>query len=143
MAEQLAQARKMVQEILNHWHFTTWNEVLDDNVAVDFKLGTIGVDPAGLPTALGADLKARGREDAKRLLKDLYGDLKKNVEIIGEVAYGYDVILLGDLSITTGKDRPQCLPIACHMRFNRNGKIDKLVVAGVDTRPLLEAIRKY
>ena len=142
-AEQLAQAREMVQNVLNHWDFKTWNQVLAENVTVNFKLGTIGVDSAGVPAAVGADLEVHGRKDAKALLKDVYGDLKKNVEIIGEVAYGCDVILLGELRITTGKQKPQSLPIAYHMHFNRKGKIEKLVMAGVDTRPLLEAIRKY
>ena len=141
-AEELAKARRMVQRVLNHWDFKPWNQVLAKDVTVNFKLGTVGVDSTGLPAAAGADLKAHGRDDAKKVLKQVYGDLKKNVKIIGEVAYGYDVILLGELSVSTAKDKPQSLPIACHMHFNAKGKVDKLVVASVDTRPLLEAFRK-
>ncbi len=54
--------------------------------------------------------------------------MKKNVKITGEVAYGYDVILLGELSITTAEDKAESLPIACHIRFNPKGKIEKPVV---------------
>jgi len=141
-AEQLAQARRMVQRVLNHWDFETWNQVLAEDVTVNFKLGTVGVDSAGVPAAIGADLEAHGREAAKKVLKEVYGDLKKDVKIIGEVAYGPDVILLGELNVTTAKDNPQSLPITCHIHFNPKGKIEKLVVASVDTRPLLKALQK-
>jgi hypothetical protein len=141
-AEELAQAKHMVQRVLNSWDFQPWNQVLADDVTVNFKLGTVGVDSTGSPAAAGADLEAHGRENAKTLLKQVYGDLKKNVKIVGEVAYGYDVVLLGDLNVTTVKDNPQSLPIACFMHFNPKGKIEKLVLASVDTRPLLNAIRQ-
>ncbi|MGO9922163.1 MAG: hypothetical protein ACLQIB_46635 [Isosphaeraceae bacterium] len=49
------------------------------------------------------------------------------MKITGEVAYGYDVILLGELSITTAEDKAESLPIACHIRFNPKGKIEKPV----------------
>jgi hypothetical protein len=141
-AEELAQAKQMVQGVLNQWDFKTWNQVLAEDVTLNFKLGTVGINSTGLPAAAGADLEARGRDDAKKVLKQVYGDLKKNVKITGEVAYGYDVILLGELNVTTAPDNPQALPIACHMHFNSRGKIDKVVVASVDTRQLLNAIRK-
>jgi hypothetical protein len=141
-AEQLAQARQMVQSVLSLWDFKTWNQLLADDVTVNFKLGTVGVDSSGLPAAIGANLEVQGREDAKKLLKQVYGDLKKNIKIVGEVAYGYDAILLGEMSVTSTDGKAQSLPVACHMHFNTSGKIDKLVLAGVDTRPLLEAIRK-
>jgi hypothetical protein len=141
-AEKLAQGKKMVQGILNHWDYKTWNQVLADDVNVNFKLGTVGVNSTGLPAAIGADLQVSGRDGAKKLLKQVYGDLKKNVKITGEVAFGYDVILLGELNVTGANDKAESLPIACHMHFNPKGKIDKLVVASVDTRPLLEAIQK-
>jgi len=139
-AERLAQAKQMVQAVLDNWDFETWNQLLADNVTVNLKLGSVGVDSAGLPVAAGADLQARGREDAKKLLKKVYGELKKNVKITGEVAYGYDAMLLGELNVNV-KDKPQTVPVACHLHFNPKGKIDKLVVAGMDTRPLLGLIR--
>src|SRR5579871_6669406 len=98
-AEELAQAKQMVQKVLNHWDFETWNQVLAEDVTVNFKLGTVGVDSAGSLAAAGADLEAHGRDDAKKVLKQVYGDLKKNVKITGDVAYGYDVILLGELNV--------------------------------------------
>jgi hypothetical protein len=141
-AEQLAQARKMVQGVLDTWDFRTWNQLLADDVTVKFMLGTVGKNTEGNLAALGADLEVKGREDAKKVLKQVYGDLKKETKIIGEVAYGYDVILLGALSVTSSDGKPQSLPITCYMHFNPKGKIEKLVLAGVDTRPLTEAIKK-
>ena len=141
-AEQLAQARQMVQGVLDSWDFRTWNQLLADDVTVKFMLGTVGKNANGNLAALGADLEVKGRDDAKKVLKQVYGDLKKETKIVGEVAYGYDVILLGALSVTSSDGKPQSLPITCYMHFNPKGKIEKLVLAGVDTRPLTEAIKK-
>jgi hypothetical protein len=140
--EQLAQARQMVHGVLDTWDFRTWNQLLAEDVTVKFMLGSVGKNAEGNLAALGADLEVKGREDAKKLLKQVYGDLKKETKIIGEVAYGYDVILLGALSVTSSDGKPQSLPITCFMHFNPKGKIEKLVLAGVDTRPLTEAIKK-
>ena len=63
------------------------------------------------------------------------------MKITGQISYGYDVILLGDLSVA-GRNRPASLPIACYMQFNPKGKIEKLTLTSIDTRPLVEAASK-
>jgi hypothetical protein len=139
-ADQLAQAKEMVQRVLNHWDFKTWDQLLAADVTVKFKLGTIGVDALGGPAALGALVEVHGRDEAKRALRQVYGDLKKTVRITGQIAYGYDVILLGELNVTKQQDKPESLPIACFMKFNSDGKVEDLAVAGIDTRPFFQAV---
>ena len=39
-------------------------------------------------------------------------------------------------------DKAESLPITCFMQFNLEGKIEKLVLASIDTRPLVEAAKK-
>jgi hypothetical protein len=141
-ADQLARGKEMVQRVLNFWDFETWNQLLAEDVTVKFKLGTIGLDSLGDPAALGALIEVHGRDDAKKVLKQVYGDLKKNVKFTGQIAYGYDVILLGELNVTTQKDKPEQLPIACYMQFNTAGKITDLTVMSVDTRPLIKVMSK-
>lgn len=135
-AQELAQARKMVEQVLNNWDFETWDQVLAPDVQVDLKIGTVGADASGQPTPIGTDLQAKGRDDAKKVLKQIYGDLKKNVNVTGQVAYGYEVMMFGDLNVKNPQGTPASLPIACYMHFNPQGQIDKLTVATVDTRPL-------
>jgi hypothetical protein len=141
-AEQLAQSRDMVQRVLDHWDFMSWDQLLAKDVQVEFKLGTLAVDSDNAPTAIGTDLQVNGRDEAKKVLKQIYGDLKKNAKIIGQVAYGNEVILIGDLNVTDKKGKPSSLPIACYMQFNPQGKIEKLTLASIDTRPLIEAANK-
>jgi hypothetical protein len=141
-AEQLAQSRDMVQRVLNNWDFLTWDQVLAKDVQVELKLGTLTVASDNTPAAIGTDLQVSGRDDAKKALKQIYGDLKKNVKIVGQVAYGNEVILIGDLNVTDKSGKPEALPIACYMRFNPQGKIEQLTLASIDTRPLIEAANK-
>ena len=75
-------ARDMVQRVLDLWDYETWNQVLAPDVQVDLKLGTITTDSDGMPAALGADIQVNGRNEAKKALKQIYGDLKKNVNIM-------------------------------------------------------------
>ena len=66
--KQQAQARKMVQEVLNHWNLTTWNELLADDVTLSIRLGTATKDSAGEPALLGLKIEYKGRDAAKKAL---------------------------------------------------------------------------
>jgi uncharacterized membrane protein len=137
--DRLAHGRTMVQRTLNLWDFETWDQLLAPDVTVTFDLGAIGVDTAGEPAAIGAQVQVHGREDAKKALRQVYGDLKKNVNITGQIAVGNEVVLLGGLSVTAQNGKAESLPIACYLVFNSDGKIETLTVSSVDTRPLFEA----
>ena len=57
--KQLAQSRQMVQEVLNHWDFKTWNQLLADDVVFNIRLGTAAKDSNGDP-ALGDESRIQG-----------------------------------------------------------------------------------
>ena len=52
------------------------------------------------------------------------------------------MILFGDLNVVGKDNKPESLPITCYMQFNGEGKIQKLTLASIDTRPLVEAASK-
>jgi hypothetical protein len=60
-----------------------------------------------------------------------------------EIISGYDVALLGNLSLRSTKENTEdlSLPIVLHMAFDYEGKVQKMTIAAVDLNPLIEAIR--
>ena len=138
--QQLAQSRQMVQEVLNHWNFKTWNQLLADDVVLNIRMGTATKDSTGDATLLGMKVEITGRDAVKKTLRQIYGDLHKDFQITTQIAHGPDVVLLGELVVTVkGKD-PATLPIAVHMAFNKSGKIERLGIFSVDVRALVKAI---
>jgi hypothetical protein len=142
-ADELARAKNMVQMILQDWDFMTWNELLADDVALSIKLGAAGFDRIGDLGGVDGSLEVSGREQAKRVLKDIYRDLKDRTSVTTEVVSGYDVALLGNLVVPTTKENEddRSLPIALYMAFNPEGEIEKLTIAAVDLHPLANEIR--
>jgi hypothetical protein len=142
-ADELARAKNMVQMILQDWDFMTWNELLADNIALSIKLGAVGFDRIGDLGGVDGSLEVSGRDEAKRVLKGIYSDLKDQTSVTTEVVSGYDVALLGNLVVPTTKENEddRSLPIALYLAFNPEGEIEKLTIAAVDLHPLTEEIR--
>jgi hypothetical protein len=144
-ADDLARAKTMTEMILQDWDLMTWNELLADDVVLSLKLGAVGFDRVGDLGGVGGNLQVSGREDAKRVLKRIYRDLKNAVSVTTEVVSGYDVALLGNMVVRATKDQDEddirSLPIALYMAFNPEGRIQKLTIAAVDLGPLTKAIR--
>ena len=142
-AENLARAKNMVQMILQDWDFMSWNELLADDIVLSLKLGAVGSDRVGGLGGVGGNVQVSGREDAKRVLKSIYRDLKNRTSVTTEVVSGYNVALLGNLVVPTTKENEDdsSLPIALYLAFNPEGEIEKLTIAAVDLHPLTEAIR--
>jgi len=143
-AEDLARARQMVQMVLREWDWMTWNELLADDVVLSIRLGGVGVDRVGFFDTVGGNVKVTGREDAKRVLQSIYGDLRSGLSLTTEIVSGYDVALLGNLALRSTKETvgSSSLPVVLYMAFDDEGKIDKMTIAAVDLHPLTEAIRK-
>jgi hypothetical protein len=139
--KQLAQARQMVQDVLNHFDFKTWNQLLADDVVLNIRLGTATKDTAGDPALLGMKVEYKGRDAAKQALREIYGDLHKDFKVITQIAHGPEVVLMGELAVTSkGKD-PATLPIAVYMAFNPAGKIERMGIFSVDVRALVASLQ--
>ena len=134
-AENKAQARAMVQEVLNSWEWRTWNQLLAEDVVLKLKLGSIGPE-----AAVGVTGTFRGRDDAKAALREIYSDLEKDISIWGELADGLEVALLADLNVAGEDQIPQELPLVVHLRFNEGGKIETMTLLSIDLRPLAAAL---
>jgi hypothetical protein len=142
-SDDLARAKDMVQMILRDWDFMSWNALLANDIVLSVKLGAVGSDRVGDLGGVAGNLQVSGREDAKRVLKSIYRDLKNRTSVTTEVVSGYDVALLGNLVVPTTKENEDdsSLPIALYLAFNPEGEIEKLTIAAVDLHPLTEAIR--
>jgi hypothetical protein len=144
-ADRLALAKDVTERILRNWDLLTWNQLLADDVALSLKLGTVGFDQLDDLGAVGGALEVVGREDAKRVLKSVYGDLKDGVSLTAQLISGYDAALLGNLAVRTPKDDDEddvaSLPIVFYLQFNADGRIQKLTIAAVDLYPLTTAFR--
>jgi hypothetical protein len=144
-ADDLAEAKDRTERILRNWDLLTWNQLLADDVALSLKVGTVAFDQVGNLGAVGGNLEVTGREDAKQVLKSIYGELKDGVSLTTEVISGYEAALLGNLAVRTPKnedaDDITSLPIVFCMQFDSEGKIGKLTIATVDLQPLTTALR--
>ena len=137
-AEDLARAKELTQSILQNWDWITWNELLADDVVLSLKMGSAGIASMGELNAAGGNLRVEGREDAKRVLKSIYADIKRGFCVTTEILSGYDVALLGNMAFGLPT---KSWPMAIYMGFNDDGKIRVMTIAAVDLQPLIDAIR--
>jgi len=137
-AENLARARELTQSILQNWDFITWNELLADDVVLSLRMASVGIDRISDLNAAHGNLQVSGREDVKRVLKSIYGDIKRGLCVTSEILSGYDVVLLGGLALGVPA---KSWPIVIYMGFNYDGKISAMTIAAVDLQPLTDAIR--
>jgi len=140
-SEGLAHAKRMVETTLEGWDLLTWNELLADDVVLSLRLGRLDISRLGDLRGAGGDLKVTGKQQAKGVLKSIYGDLRKDLSVTTEVVSGYDVILLGNLAVQKTAEDVESLPVGIYMAFNSQAKIQKLTIAIVDLQALTDAIR--
>jgi hypothetical protein len=142
-AEDLARARDMTQSILQNWDLITWNELLADDITLMLRMGAIGADRVGDVAAVGGNLEVEGREDAKRVLKSIYGVFRSGLFVTTEIVSGYEVALVGNMGLasTTEGAPGKSFPIVIYMKFNFDGEISDMTISAVDLQPLTEAIR--
>jgi hypothetical protein len=101
-SEDLALAKDMVKSILGDWDWISWSELLASDVVLSLSLAPVGGDD--LQTVDGV-LRVVGREDAERLLRRIYPNIKSGLCIITEILSGYDAVLLGNITIWTSTPR--------------------------------------
>lgn len=142
-AEDLARAKNMTQKILENWDLITWNDLLADDVVLSVRMGSIDIDQVGDLAAVGGNLQVSGREDAKRVLENIYDDIKRGLCVTSEIVSGYDVALLGSLALESTKEGAlsESWPIVIYMKFNSSGMITVMTIATVDLQRLTDAIR--
>jgi hypothetical protein len=80
-AEGLAHAQEIVQAILLDWNWMTWDEILDEDVVLFLKLGSVGIDQVEGFGVVGGKLRVVGRHDAKRVLKAICDDLRRELSV--------------------------------------------------------------
>ena len=121
----------------------TWNEILADEVVLSLGLGAAGISQIGGLAAIGGSLQVNGREDAKRVLRTIYDDLRSGLTVTTEIVCGRDVVLLGRLALRSTKENTESLslPIVVYMAFDCDGKVNKMTIAAVDRQPPTDAIR--
>jgi len=142
-AENLAQARNMIQHVLRDWNLLRWNDLLAEDVVLFVRLGSVDFSLVGDLGRVGGDLQVCGREDATRVLKSIYDDLRQGLCVTTEIVSGYDVTLLGELSLESTKEGAvsDSWPITIYMKFDPYGMIGRMTIAAVDLQPMVNAIR--
>ena len=88
-SEDLALAKDMVKSILGDWDWISWNELLAFDVVLSLRMAPVWGDD--LQTVDGV-VRVVGREDAERLLRRIYPNIKSGLCIITEILSGYDAI---------------------------------------------------
>jgi hypothetical protein len=91
---------------------------------------------------VAGNLQVRGREEAKRVLKSIYDDLRSGLSVTTEIVSGHDAALLGNLALSSTQENTEAssLPIVLYMAFNDEGQIEKMTIASLDLHPLADAI---
>jgi hypothetical protein len=139
-SEDLSLAKDMVKNILRDWDWISWNELLAFDVVLSLRMAPVGGDD--LQTVDGV-LRVVGREDAERLLRRIYPNIKSGLCIITEILSGYDAVLLGNITPPSTKEGEfeKASPIVIYMDFNSEGEIDVMTIAAIDLQPLADQIR--
>ena len=137
-AEDLARAKELTEGILRNWDFITWNELLADDVVFSLRMASVGIDRISHLDTAGGNLQVTGREDAKRVLESIYGDIKRGLCVTSEIFSGYDMALLGNFALGFPA---KSWPIAIYMGFNDDSEISVMRIAAVDPQPLTDAMR--
>jgi hypothetical protein len=140
-ARELAHAKRVVETTLEGWDLLSWNELLADDVRLSLKIGALDVSRMGNLRAASGNLVVVGKEQAKEILKDIYGEARKGLLVTTEVVSGYDAILLGNLAIQTNDGGIDSLPMGVFMTFDSRGKIHEMTIAAVDLQLLTDSIR--
>jgi len=140
-AARLTHAKRVIETILEGRDLLTWNELLADDVVLSVRLGTAGMNRTGGLHDLRADLQVTGQQEAKRVLKSTYDEFRKGLFVTTGVISGYDVVLLGTLSVQKPDVQIESVRVGIYMAFNSEGKIRKMAIADVDLRPLTDVIR--
>jgi len=140
-AEDLAQTKRMIEAILDGWHLLTWNELLADDIVLSLRLGGLDISRISALRGCSGNFRATGQEEARRALKSIYGDLRKDLSVTTEVISGYHVILLGKLAVRKLGHGAESLPVVIYMALNSERKIRSMTIAIVDLQTLADAIR--
>jgi hypothetical protein len=139
-SEDLALAKDMVKSILGDWDWISWNELLAFDVVLSLRMAPVWGDD--LQTVDGV-VRVVGREDAERLLRRIYPNIKSGLCIITEILSGYDAILLGSITRPSTKEGEceKASPIVICMDFNSESEIHVMTIAAIDLHPLADQIR--
>jgi hypothetical protein len=137
-AEDLARAKELTESILQNWDWITWNELLADDVVLSLRMASVGINSIGDLDVAGGNLQVAGREDAKRVLKSIYVDIKRGFCVTTEILSGYDVALFGNMAFGLPA---KSWPLVIYMGFNDDGKIRAMTIATADLQPLIDSIR--
>ena len=140
-SEDLALAKEMVKNILRDWDWISWNELLAFDVVLSLRIGPVAGDD--VQTGDGV-LRVAGREDAERLLRRVYPNIKSGLCVTTEILSGYDAVLLGNITPPSTKEgeSEKALPIAIYMDFNSESEIRVMTIAAIDLRPIADQIRR-
>jgi hypothetical protein len=139
-ADRLAQARTMVKRLVHDWDWMTWNEILADDVVLTLKLTSVGLTSIEEVAAIEGGVEISGRDEARKALKAIYGDLKNGASVTTEIVSGYDFALFGALRVNEAFE-VKSYPIATFIEFSPGGLIQQMTIATIDLHPLLESIR--
>lgn len=139
--EDLTQTKRIVEAILAGWDLLTWNELLAEDIVLSLRLGTLDISRLSELRGCGGDFQAVGRMQARRVLKSLYGDLRKDLSVTTEVINGYYAIVLGKLAVRKAGHEVEYLPVVIYMALNLERRIQSMTVAIVDLQTLADTIR--
>jgi hypothetical protein len=142
-AEGLARVRETVQTVLRDWNWMSWTELLADDVVLSLSLDTLSINQIGGSDSVSGTLQVTGMDEAKRVLKKFYGDIKRGLAVTTELVSGNDALLLGNLALGGSAENlaVSSVPLAIYMAFSDEGRVEKLTIAAVDLQSMMDAIR--
>ena len=140
-AEDVVRSKEMIESILAGWDLLTWSELLADDIVLSLRLGTLEMSRISELRGCSDDYLITGQKHVERVLKSLYGDLRRDLSVTTEVISGSHVILLGKLAVRKAGHDVECLPVVIYIALNSERKIQNMSVAIVDLRTLADAIR--
>ena len=141
--EDLTRAKQIVQLLRSDWDGKTWSELLADRVVLSVKPGKSSINQLDWFRNVGGNPYVTGREHTLHLLKGISVDLGSRLSATAKLICGRDIVLLGDLALQPERADIEALsePVVLYVGLDDDGgRIEKMMLAAVELRPLVEAI---
>jgi hypothetical protein len=140
--EDLVRAKQIVQLLRSDWDESSWNEFLADRIVLSVKPGKSRINQFDWFRIIGSNPYVAGRENVLRVLKGISVDLGSKLSATAKLVCDHDIVLLGDLAMQPeiGEIEAISEPVVLYVGLDEDGKIEKMMLAAIELRPLVKAI---
>lgn len=144
-SEPLRQVRKAVDD----WSARSWDQALAEDVSLALRKSEMVRQADGTSTLVSFRTVVQGKDKVTRALEKLNEDYAGRIKVTSELLSGRQAVLFGEVRASgsetpkpadgeapspEGKSPEESFPFAIQLRFDDQGKIDRMVISSFDLK---------